>query len=483
MKHAIPTGVFDIIPNDEKEQWRSSYLWSYVESVMRITAREFGFKEIRTPMFERAELFQRSVGDSSDIVSKEMYHFKDKGDRDMALRPEGTAPVMRAFVEHHMANLGQVHKLFYISPMFRYDRPQAGRYRQHHQFGIEAIGTRSPEQDVEVIDLLMTTLYRLGLQNLKVKINTIGDQETTKRYRDALKTFLKPHLDNLSGDSRKRFEANPLRILDSKDEKDKEVLKDAPSVLDFLTDESYDYFDRAKKLLNEIGIEFEVDPQLVRGLDYYNELVFEVLCEDLGSQNSLGGGGRYDGLLKEVGGPDLPAMGFGAGIERIIQALLSQNCTLPTEKGSKIYLVPLGEEAHSIAFKTLHDLRRAGISAQMCFGGKKLNKAMQQADQSGAEYAAVIGDEELASKEVELKEMATGEKQKVRLADLKNFLKPKKQESFSRSEVKTELSVTIPDQKEAESFIKNIQSSLENTKVTTEQFHQTLEELKKLIDE
>ena len=418
MKYPIPPGVFDIIPIDEQEKWKSSYLWAYVEDIIRETARVYGYHEIRTPLFERTELFQRSVGDTSDIVSKEMYTFKDKGDRSLSLRPEGTAPVMRAFIEHQLHQKVAVQKLFYIAPMFRYERAQAGRYRQHHQFGAEAIGNASPEQDAELIDLLYTLYGRLGLKNLTLYINSIGDTASRLAFRQALKDYLVPQSALLSPESQTRLEVNPLRILDSKDPRDQKIVAHAPSILDFLTPEAQSDFEDLKRLLTILLIPFQVNPLLVRGLDYYNKTVFEVVAGELGAQNSIGGGGRYDGLLTTLGGPDLPSIGFGTGIERIIQTMLNQEVPVPSPHHPTVFLVALGEKAKNECFALLHHLRQQGIAAQLDFSNKKVGKILQYADQIRATYVIVIGDHEIEKQEVELKEMATGQKSTVSLSDL-----------------------------------------------------------------
>lgn len=418
MKYTLPPGVFDIIPKDEQEKWKSSYLWEYVEKIIRDTARSYGYLEIRTPLFEKTELFQRSVGDTSDIVTKEMYTFLDKGNRSLSLRPEGTAPVMRAFVEHQFHQNQSLQKLFYIVPMFRYERTQAGRYRQHHQFGVEAVGNASPEQDAEVIDLLYTLYRRLGLTNLTLMINSIGNPNSRQQFKLALKNFLQPHFSNLSPDSQTRLETNPLRILDSKDPRDREIVAHAPSILDFLDEESHSHFEELKNLLALLNIPYQVNPLLVRGLDYYNKTVFEVVANELGSQNSIGGGGRYDGLLPELGGPDLPSIGFGTGIERLLQTMINQQAPLPIPPRPILYFIALGDKAKKACFTLLHSLRQQGIPSQMDFSSKKVGKAMQQANQLNAKYVVVIGDHELESNEAELKEMETGLQEKIPLSHL-----------------------------------------------------------------
>lgn len=423
MKYPIPPGVFDIIPSHSQDAWKNSHLWDYLETIIRRTANDYGFREIRTPLFERTELFQRSVGDTSDIVSKEMYTFNDKGGRSLSLRPEGTAPVMRAFIEHQLHQKAPIQKLFYIAPMFRYERAQAGRYRQHHQFGAEAIGNGSPAQDAELIDLLYTLYQRLGLQNLTLAINSIGGADSRQAFRLALKEYLSPKASLLSPDSQTRLEANPLRILDSKDPRDQSIVAEAPSILDFLNEEERTHFEDLKQLLSSLKIPYQVNPLLVRGLDYYNKTVFEIVAGELGAQNSIGGGGRYDGLLPTLGGPDIPSTGFGTGIERILQTMINQQVSLPAPHTPTLFLVALGERAHKPCFELLHHLRQHGIPSQMDFSHRKLGKILQYADQIGASYVAVIGDQEIETQEVELKEMSSGRTFKLPLAELADTLK------------------------------------------------------------
>jgi len=426
MNTTIAPGVFDILPHyclpqDGKDAWCASHLWIFLEEQIRQVASTYGFQEIRTPVFERTELFQRGVGETSDIVSKEMYTFIDKGNRSMSLRPEGTASAMRAFIDNKMQQSAPVHKIFYISPMFRYERSQAGRYRQHHQFGAEAIGNGTPEQDVEMIDLLHTLYNRLGLKNLKVAINSIGDIESRNAFRTALLEYLYRFRDELSADSKTRLEINPLRILDSKDPKDKEIAAGAPSILDFLNEECKSHFEAVQQQLNLLKIPFEVNTSLVRGLDYYNKTVFEIVAGDLGAQNSIAGGGRYDGLLKTMGGPDLPATGFGTGLERILQTMLKQNVPLPKPPAPRMFLIALGPEAKATCFTLLHQLRVNGISAAMEFSDRKINKIMQYANQIGAENVVVIGENEIKEGLVDVKNMSTGEKKSIRLDQLGNI--------------------------------------------------------------
>jgi histidyl-tRNA synthetase len=423
MQYRIAKGVFDILPVDPDPQgkWRESHLWQYVEGEIRTLVDQFGFREMRTPLFETTELFTRSIGTQTDIVSKEMYTFKDKADRSLTLRPEGTAPAMRAFIEKKLDLTAPIHKFFYLAPMFRYERSQAGRFRQHHQFGVEAIGSLSPQQDVEVIHLLWTLLYsRLKLKGLTLHLNSIGELEARTHFRHALKMYLKPHLGDLSPESQERYETNPLRILDSKEPQDQKWLPDAPRMLDFLNPPSREHFGTVCNLLNAIGIPYQINHRLVRGLDYYNNTVFEVTATQLGAQNSLGGGGRYDGLIKQLGGPDLPAFGFGAGLERIIQTMLAQEVPLPKPPASDLLFIPLGEQASSECFKLLCGLRAQGFKVEMDFSGKKLKQALRYGGAAKIRFVAVVGEQELQTGKIELKEMATGTTQTFsldRLAD------------------------------------------------------------------
>lgn len=409
MSEKSPPGVFDILPEDTAERWKSSYLWQHVEAAIRKIAKEYCLKEIRTPVFERTELFLRGVGETTDIVTKEMYTFQDKGDRSITLRPEGTAPVMRAFIEHGLSNTSSLHKLFYIGPMFRYERAQAGRYRQHHQFGVEIIGVAEPEQDAEVISLLYTLYNRLGLRQLSVHVNSIGDAASRKAFKEALQAYLQKYFDELSPDSKVRFDKNPLRILDSKNPRDMEIVAGAPSILDFLSIESKLHFEKVLRQLDLLGIPYQVNPKLVRGLDYYNQTVFEIVAGELGAQNSVGGGGRYDGLIKTLGGPDLPAFGFGTGIERIIQTMINQGVELPQADVPALFIIPLGDKAREQALLFAQQLRNKGIPTLVDLSGKKLNKAMQLANATKARFTAVVGDDEIQSGRIKIKNMETGE--------------------------------------------------------------------------
>lgn len=407
MDYTLPKGVFDILPQepDPADAWRNSDHWQYIESVIRDITRTYGYKEIRTPIFEKTELFVRTVGESSDIVTKEMYTFEDKGGRSLTLRPENTAAVMRAIVEKQLYNQPGSSKLYYIGPMFRYERPQAGRYRQHHQFGAEVIGVSKAEQDAEVIDLLLELYRRLGIKSLKVMINSVGDPSCRAPYKEALMEYLRPHLDQLSPESQGRFSKNVLRILDSKDPRDQALIEKAPMPIQMLNEEAKEHFEELRRLLERLGVEYEINPKLVRGLDYYNRTVFEITAGELGAQNSIVGGGRYDGLMQELGGPNLPAVGFATGMERILQTMTGQKISFPQPPHPFLYLVAIGDDSRQFCFELMAQLRRVGIPTEMELQGKKVGQGLQIASALGARYCLVLGEDEFKTKEVKLKEM------------------------------------------------------------------------------
>ncbi len=424
MKYQIPKGLFDIIAN-AKEGFKEIDKWQYLESVIKKLAKDYNFEEIRVPIFEKTELFLRGVGASSDIAAKELYTFLDKAKRSMSLRPEGTASVMRAFIENNLAQEKKVHKLYYMGPMFRYDRPQKGRYRQHHQFGIEVIGEKSCEIDVEIIDMLMSLFTRLGLKDLKLLINSIGDFETRACYKKALIDFLKPNFEDLSEDSQVRFNKNPMRILDSKDERDKKILKNAPSILDFLSPAAKDRFESLLNFLDKLNIKYEVDNKLVRGLDYYDDTVFEVVTQKLGAQNSLGGGGRYNSLLKSLGGPDLPGIGFACGLERILQTMIDNDVYFPKKEGPFVYIIPIGKDAKEFSLILAKDLRHHKIAVDMDFNAKKIQKSLGLANKLRAKNALIIADHEMQKKIASFKNLERREQKEIKFEDLKNFIKNK----------------------------------------------------------
>ncbi len=423
MQYQIPKGTFDILPYGIEDEWRLSDLWHFAEEIFRKISAEYGYREIRTPIYERSDLFDRGVGETSDIVTKEMFTFQDKGGRSISLRPEGTSSVMRSFIENHLYNLGSVHKFYYAGPMFRYERPQSGRYRQFHQYGAEMIGIAGPEADAEVIDLLYNLYKRLGLKNLKVLLNTVGDPASRSDFRSALKNYLEPFLPELSPESKTRFEKNPLRILDSKDPKDIEILKGAPSILNHLTAEAKAHFQEVCRLLDLVQVPYTINDRIVRGLDYYNKTVFEVLTEDLGAQNTIGGGGRFDGLISTFGGPDLPAVGFATGLDRVLQVMVAQKVNIPKQGRPFIYFIPLGDEARERCFSLVSLCRHNHISAEIELSAKKMQTALQNATRVESTYCAILGSDELQKGLVQLKNLHSRQQREVPLSHLLATLK------------------------------------------------------------
>lgn len=414
----IPRGTQDLLPGQIEK-------WQYVESVARDLCNKFQYKEIRTPMFESTELFVRGVGETTDVVSKEMYTFEDKKGRSLTLRPEGTAPVVRSYITHKMfGNVIQPVKLFYLAPIFRYERPQAGRYRQHHQFGVEALGSADPAIDAEVIGLAYSLYQKLGLTNLQIKLNSLGDNESRTAHREALMNHFKPVIGELCADCQKRLEKNPLRILDCKVDRENPIMASAPSIQDYLNEASRNYFDKVKMYLTDMEIPFEVDANLVRGLDYYNHTVFEVMLDSkgFGAITTLSGGGRYNGLVEQLDGPATPGVGFGMGIERLLLALEAEQIELPLQKGIDAYVVTFGEAAKDASVKIVNTLRNAGLSVERDYMEKKAKGQFKDAERFGAKFAIVIGDEELATGKVNVKNVATFEQSEVALEDLENFI-------------------------------------------------------------
>ncbi len=428
MHYQIPKGLFDILPYTD-EPWRLTSAWQHLEKVFHKVALDYGFQEIRTPIFEHTDLFARGVGATSDIVSKEMYTFRDKGERLLSLRPEGTSSVLRAFIENNLGSYGNIHKLYYVGPMFRYDRPQAGRYRQFHQVGAEVLGVPSAEQDAEIIDMLLEFFVRLGIKNTTIYINSIGDIESREAFRKAFHSFLTPFIPKLSKESQSRLEKNPLRILDSKDPEDQALLKNAPSILDFLSPLCKDHFQKLCSSLDRIHIPYQINPKIVRGLDYYNKTVFEIASSDLGAQNALGGGGRYDDFTSLFGGPPLPGTGFSAGMERILQTMLKQNLPLPTCKPIFVFLIPLGERAKEAAFSLTTQIRHLGIPAEIDLEVKKLQTSLQRANRLHACFAIIIGDREIETKILRLKNMHQCSEEEISWEHLTPLLQNKWKES------------------------------------------------------
>lgn len=423
MSIPIPTGVFDLVPSPPADQaWRSTHIWQFVEAQARAVALRYACEEIRTPIFERAELFSRSVGDVTDIVSKEMYTFHDRGGRVLALRPEGTAGVLRSLLTEGELTSSSIKRLFYIGPMFRYERPQAGRFRQHHQFGVEIIGVGAPEQDAELIDMVLAFYKSLGLKDLNVYINSLGDREARTKFVGALREFLEPQLAHLSDESKVRFEKNPLRILDSKSPEDQRLLENAPSILDFLSEGDKVHFERVQLVLKTLGITYQIHPKLVRGLDYYQRTVFEITSGQLGAQNTIGAGGRYDGLIRQLGGPDCSSIGFGTGLERVIQTLIKQKQDVLQKPLLQLIIIPMSQQEATYSLQIAQSVRGAGISCYVDLSFKKLKNAFAKAASMHAQFVVVIGEHEIATERLEVKKLLTGEKRTVSVETLTIFL-------------------------------------------------------------
>ncbi|WP_100331682.1 histidine--tRNA ligase [Bacillus xiapuensis] len=424
MNVKIPRGTQDILPGTVEK-------WQYIEQIAKELCRNYQYKEIRTPIFEHTELFQRGVGDTTDIVQKEMYTFQDRGGRSLTLRPEGTAAVVRSFVENKMyGDPNQPVKLYYSGPMFRYERPQHGRFRQFVQFGVEAIGSEDPAIDAEVLALVMDIYKAAGLKKIKLVINSLGDIQSRTAHREALIKHFQPRIGEFCSDCQSRLEKNPLRILDCKKDREHELMATAPSILDYLTDYSRTYFEKVQQYLQDLHIEYVVDPTLVRGLDYYNHTAFEVMsdAEGFGAITTLCGGGRYSGLVSQLGGPDSPGIGFAFSIERFIAAVEAEGLNWPNENALDCYLVTLGDEAKDYSVKLLHDLRSAGLKAERDYQDRKMKAQFKAADRLNARFVAILGEDELRANQITLKNMETGEQQQIQLDQLAKILKNKMEE-------------------------------------------------------
>jgi histidyl-tRNA synthetase len=400
-KYTTHLGMVDILP-DESPEWRA------LEQIIHEEAAKFNFEEIRTPIMEQTELIVRGVGQLTDIVSKEIFAFK-KGDSHYVLRPELTAPVVRAFVEHHMQQRGGSQKLYYIGPMFRAEKPQKGRQRQFHQFGLEILGSDDPIADVECITFMMRIYQRIGIKNFDLILNSVGDPESREAYKEALRAYLKPNLTEMSELSQKRFEKNPMRILDSKETEDQPFIEKAPVIQDYLNEESKEHFEKVKSYLDDLGITYSLDPHLVRGMDYYTRTAFELTSPDLGSQDALAGGGRYDLLVEEVGGPPTPAVGFAAGMERLMIACEELGIELAEEKSVDVYFVTLGDAARKWALTHLTKIRETGLSATMDYMSRSMKAQMKDANRENALYTLIVGDNELNEGKFTLRNMKESE--------------------------------------------------------------------------
>ena len=405
----VPRGTQDILPSETAK-------WQVVEELIRETCRVYHYKEIRTPIFEHTELFTRSVGDTTDIVQKEMYTFQDRGNRSLTLRPEGTASAVRAYVEHKMFGYpDQPVKLYYMGPMFRYERQQAGRYRQFVQLGIEAIGSADPAIDAEVISLAMALYQKAGLKKLKLVINSLGDTESRVAHKEALVNHFEPHIEAFCADCQNRLQKNPLRILDCKVDRNNPLMETAPSLTDYLNEESAAYFEQVKEYLNILNIPYEVDANLVRGLDYYNHTAFEIMsvAEGFGAITTLAGGGRYNGLVEELGGPASPGIGFAMSIERLLLAIEAENKTWDDLATLDVYVIAMGEAAKKKAVELTYSLRQNNITAEMDYLDRKMKSQMKSADRLKAKFVLLVGDDELEKQSAMLKDLSTGEQQLV----------------------------------------------------------------------
>ncbi|SHJ50952.1 histidine--tRNA ligase [Paramaledivibacter caminithermalis] len=406
-----PRGTKDVLPSDV-------YKWDYVEKMFSEVCEKFGYKAIRTPVFEHTELFKRGVGETTDIVQKEMYTFTDNGGRDITLKPEGTAPVVRAFIENKLYADSQPTKLFYITPCFRYERPQAGRLRAFHQFGVEVFGAEKPSIDAEVIGIAMIFFQKLGLNNLELMINSIGCPKCRNKYNEVLRGYLNGKLDNLCKTCADRYERNPMRIIDCKKEECQQELKDVPLILDYICEDCREHFEKLQKYLTLMGLKFEINPKIVRGLDYYNKTAFEIISKEIGSQSTVCGGGRYDGLVEEIGGPSTSGVGFGLGIERLLLTLENNNIQIPKPKGLDVFIVTMGDRANEEAVKIAYELRNNMVSVDIDHLGRSTKAQFKYSNKVGSQYTIVIGDNELDNNVVSLKNMDTGEQEEVSLHNI-----------------------------------------------------------------
>lgn len=406
-------GTEDIMPKD-------SYRWIFLEDIMRRQANAYGYKEVRTPVFEQTSLFSRGVGETTDVVQKEMYTFSTKGDESITLRPEGTAGAARAFLEHSVQNDGLPSKQYYLTTCYRYEKPQAGRQREFHQFGVEVFGTQNPSADAEVIALINGLFEVLGLSKIRLEINSIGCPKCRSKYHEKLREYFSQYKDKLCDTCLGRLERNPMRIIDCKSPVCSEIAKDAPKMIDFLCEECADHFEKVKSYLDIAGVKYEVNPTIVRGLDYYTKTVFEFVSDNIGAQGTVCGGGRYDGLIEELGGQHTPSLGCAMGIERLLLLMESSGVEIPKPETCDLYIASMGDRASLKAFALTEDVRKSGFSAQCDIVGRGLRPQMKFADKIGAKFSLVIGDNEIDENKAEVKNMETGDKTAV---SLQNFAK------------------------------------------------------------
>jgi len=411
MKYSSPRGTKDILPKEIK-------IWQFLEEKARQIFENYNYCEIRTPIFEQTELFTRSIGSETDIVGKEMYTFIDKGDRSITLRPEETAPVVRACIENNLLGLNEFIKLYYIGPMFRYERPQAGRLRQFHQAGVEVFGSEDPLLDVEIIDLGIKYFTEIGLPDLEVDINSVGCSLCGPKFKEELKNLFRDNVDDLCENCKKRYQTNPLRILDCKEPQCQSYIKNAPASFDFICEHCKAHFDKVLNFMKQFGIKFKLNKRLVRGLDYYTKTTFEIISKSLGAQNAVCGGGRYDNLVEELGGRSTPAVGFAIGLDRLLMVLEAQKVKKPDSGRLKAYIAVLGEEAKQKGFEILRSLRNMGVRSDMDFQGKSLNSQMKVADKLGAEFTIIIGEDELKNGLAVIRSMDNKAQEQVKFEEI-----------------------------------------------------------------
>lgn len=415
-----PRGTLDVLPEDQ-------YYWDLVRSSAEKIAQQFGHQRIDTPVFEATNLFSRTVGEGTDIVEKEMYTFNDRGDESLTLRPEGTAPVSRAYIQHGMHSMPQPVRLYYVTPIFRYERPQSGRFRQHWQFGVEAIGDASALIDAEVIHLLWSFLVSLGLTDIKLFINSIGDSQCRPTYLDELKSYYSKYQEEICGDCKIRLQKNPLRLLDCKQPRCQSIKTDAPNMIDHLCEECDEHFGSVRQLLEMWSIPYEIDTNLVRGLDYYTKTVFEIHPQHTGSQTALGAGGRYDGLIEQIGGANTPGVGFGSGIERIIMNLKQQNIDLKNNSSDKLslYIAHIGDTSQEVSLRLLGSLRNLGIKVNTSSKSRSLKAQLRSANTMGVTHSLILGPDEIQNKQIKILEMGSGEESKIQIDQVETYFSAK----------------------------------------------------------
>lgn len=430
MKLQKPKGTADLLPAETAK-------WQYIEEIARGVFNDYNFKEIRTPMFESYELFSRATGETSDIVTKEMYDFEDKGGRHIALRPEGTASAVRAYIENKLyaPEVVKPVKLWYDAPMFRYERPQSGRLRQFHQFGVECLGLKNPAVDVEIIAMADTLFRQLGISGVKLSLNTLGDMESRKAYRQALIDYLTPFENQLSEDSRRRLNENPLRVLDSKEAEDIAIVKNAPAILDYLNETSKAYFEEVKALLEALNIEYTIDSNMVRGLDYYNDTIFEFIVNFDGKELTVCGGGRYDGLVEYFDGPATPAFGFGLGIERLLMIAEKQEINFIPEETLDVYIAVMGEKANLEATKLAESLREQAFKVERDFSNRKLGAQFKTAEKLGAELIITLGEDEVRTGQIKVKHNQTRKQVETTLKAVHESFAPIFEEIYADEEL------------------------------------------------